>query len=165
MSSGGRSRTLARHVGALRRGLGVAQDPGERGRLREVEDPPRARVGVVAVGEVGLGAAGLEHERQPAVLGQRGEPDVGRQPVGVHRRLPLDARQGRALGLGLDDPDGRLVDVEQVVGPPVPGLHYDLAERDALAGEEVQRPSVLHRPAGLGELPVDEHTGALLRGK
>ena len=53
--------------------------------LGEVEDPPRARVGIEAVGEVGLGAAGLEHERQPSVLRQRREADVGGQPVGVRR--------------------------------------------------------------------------------
>ena len=140
------------------------EDVRERGRLRDVEDAPRPRFGIVAVGEVGLGAAGLEDERQPPVLRERGEPHLGGQSLGVPARLPLDARQRGSLGLGLDHPDDALVDVEQVVGAAVAGLQRDLADGDALRGEQVHRLLVLHRPAGVGELPVDEHPGACLGG-
>ncbi len=139
------------------------QDAREGGRLRDVEDPPCPRGRVVPVGEVRLGAAGLEHERQPPVGRQRREPHLGGQTVGVHRGLPLDAGERRPLGLGLDDADRLLVDVEQVVDAAVPGPHDHLPDRDALGGEQVQRRLVLHGPSGLRQLPVDQHPSALLR--
>lgn len=142
-----------------------SQGLGEGGRLGEVEDPPGPGVGVETVGEVSLGAASLEDEGEPVVLGKCCELDVGREPVGVHRGLPLNTRQGSALRLALDHPDDPLVDVQQVVGSTVPGRHCCLAARHALGREQVERPAVLHRPARLGELAVDEHAGARLRGK
>jgi hypothetical protein len=111
-------RTLARHVGlsgscsASRMSLARVSGLGKL-KIR------RARGGVVAVREVGLGAAGLEDERQPPSIGDRPQLGLGWQAGGVHRGLPLDAGEGRALGLGLDDADDLLVDVEQVVGAAV----------------------------------------------
>ncbi len=89
-------------------------------------------------------------------------PHVGREAFGTHRGLPLHAGQRRALGLGLDDPDGALLDVEEVVGSSVAGLHDRLADGDTLSGEQVQVLAVLDVPAGVGELAVDEHARALL---
>jgi hypothetical protein len=40
-------------------------------------------------------------------------------------------------------------------------LHLQI---NALGREQVERPAVLHRPARVGELSVDEHTGAGLCG-
>ena len=86
----------------------------------------------------------------------------------INRLERRDTRQGSALRLGLDHPDDPLVDVEQVVGPTVPRRHRRhrrLAARDALGREQVQRPAVLHGPARVCELTVDEHPGARLRGQ
>ena len=90
-------RDLAAPGRAFRVGGGVTQGPGQGGGLREGEDPSGSGVGVVAVGEVGLRAAGLEHERQAAIRGHGLEADLGGQPLGIHRALPLHPRQGRAL--------------------------------------------------------------------
>ena len=136
------------------------EDVRESGRLGDVEDPPRRRFGVVAVGEVGFGAAGLEDERQPPLLRECRELHLGRQALGVLARLPLHARKRGALGFGLDHSDDSLVDVKQVVGAAVARLERDFADCDALRGEQVHRLLVLHRPAGLDELPVYEHAGA-----
>src|SRR5579884_707605 len=78
------------------------------------------------------------------------------------RRLPLHPRKRGALGLCLDHPDDALVDVEQVVGATVARLERDFAYCDAMRGKQVHRLLVLHRPAGLDELPVYEHASARL---
>lgn len=54
---------------------------------------------------------------------------------------------------------------EEVVGSTVPRRHRRLAARDALGREQVERPAVLHRPARLGELSIDQYAGTRLRGK
>ncbi len=143
----------------------ASQGLGEGGRPGEVEDSARPRLGVEPIGEVRLGATRLEDEREPAVLGLGRQPDIRRQSFGIHRRLPLDTRQRSAFRLGLDHPDDTLVHVEQVVGSTVCGRHCRLAARNALRGEQVERPAVLHRPTRVGELSVDEHAGARLRSK
>lgn len=125
----------------LQIGFGIPDDFRQRGRLREVEDARSAGVRVVAVREVRLRW----------------------QARRIHRRLPLDARQGRALGLGLDDPDNLPLDVEEVVGPAVARLHDHLTAGHAIAGEQVQAALVLHRPTGVSKLTVDEHACTLLR--
>jgi hypothetical protein len=146
---------IGRHWPGLREIPDPSSPSDEGGRLGEVEDPPGPRVGVETVGEVGLGAAGLEHEGEPAVLGQRREPHVGWEALGVRRGLPLHTRQGSALRLGLDHPDDPLVDVEQVVGATMACRHGRLAACHTLSCKQVEGPAVLHRPAGVGELPVD----------
>jgi hypothetical protein len=119
-------------------------------------------VRIEAVGEVGLGTAGLKYERQLIVARQRPAPDGGRQAVGVPRRLPLDPGQGGADRFGFDDSDGFAVHVQQVVDAAVSRRHDELALSDALAGEEIQGRAVLDVPAGVGKLPVDEHARPLL---
>ena len=162
VGAGGSCRTFARHVGASGSALGVAHPAGQRRRLREADEPADPRRRVVAVGQVRLAAAGLQHEGQPALVRQ-GPPAVRLgQPGCVHRRLPLDAGQRRALGLDLDDADHAPVDVEQVVCAAVPGRQDDLADRHARAGEQVELPAVLHEPAGRAELRVDADAGSLL---
>ncbi|MGI8577769.1 MAG: hypothetical protein ACR2KG_07590 [Nocardioidaceae bacterium] len=111
---------------------------------------------------MGLRPRCLEHERQPTVDGQRLQAYVGRQPFGVHRRLPLHSGQRGALGLGLDHADRAPVDVQQVVGPAVPGGHDRLSDGYPVGGEQVQPLAVLHSPAGIAQLAVDEHPCALL---
>ena len=73
-----------------------------------------------------------------------------------------DAAERDPLRLGLDDPDRPLVDIEQVVGAAVAGRHDRLSHGDAGAGEEVQTGATLHEPASIGQLAVDQDTGALL---
>lgn len=136
---------------------GVAQDPRQCLWPGKVEQSPRARVGIVSVGEVGLGAARLEDERQPAAVRQRLEPYVRRQPLCVHRGLPLHAAQSRALGLCLDHADSALVDVKQIVCAAVARLHRDFTARDALGGKQVEVLLVLNGPARALELSVDKH--------
>ena len=97
-----------------------------------------------------------------AVDGQPLEAYVGGQSGRVHRRLPLDARKRRALGLRFDGADRALVDVEQVVGAAVTGRH------DATRGRRRPRrrtgwcPCGPGLPAGFSQLPADEHASALL---
>jgi len=157
----------AANLGPPRRSVGVgvdvAHDSSEGAGLGKVEDPPGAGVGVVTVREVGLGAACLKHKGQPALDCQRPETDRGRQTLGIHGRLPLHPGQARARRLGLDDANGLLVDVEQVVRPAMPFLHDDLATGHALRGKEVEVLLVLHRPPGVSKLAVDEHARTLLR--
>ena len=152
-----------------RRSLGiclrVTDDPGQGAGLREGEDPPRPGLRVVAVGEVGLRAAGLEDERQPSVAGQRLEPYRGRQPRGVQGGLPLHSRQRGALRLRFDQTDGPLVHVEEVVDPAVALPHDHFTDDHALAGEEIGFGAVLHDPASIVKLPVDQNPGPLLRLK
>jgi hypothetical protein len=65
---------------------------------------------------------------------ERQRSEVRREGVGeavaVPGRLELDARQGRAGLLGLDDPRRPAIEEEDVVGEPVPGLEWELADRD-----------------------------------
>lgn len=121
----------------VRVGLGIADLLGQGRWGREVEDPASPRMRVIAVGEVGLGAAGLEDEGQPAVNGDRLQLRLRRQTVGVDGGLPLDAAEGRAFGFGLDHTDDLAVDVEEVVDASVPGLHDDLAAGDTLVSDQV----------------------------
>ena len=121
----------------------------------------RARLGVVAVGEVGLEAVGLEDERQLAVVQAfaRGRREAG----GVHGALPLDTGERRAGRLGLDDADDLLVEVEGVVRPAVAGRHDHLTDR---AGDErVQVFAVHDGPTRPLQLPVDLDPGTLLRSQ
>ena len=138
------------------------EDPRQGPGLREVEEASRTRLRIKAIGEMGLGAAGLEHKREAPILRERGQAHIRRQPLGVHRALPLHARQWRSFRLGLDHADGGLVDVEHVVHPPVAGFQRHLANGDALGGKEVHRLLVLHRPPGLAELLIDQHPCARL---
>ncbi len=73
----------------MRVSLRVADNPRERARVREPEDPPSPWLRVEPVREVSFRPAGLKDERQPPVVGERLEPYRRRQPVRVHRRLPL----------------------------------------------------------------------------
>ena len=82
------------------------------------------------------------------------------QAVRVLARLGLDPGEGVPLGLGLHDPEGLAVGVEQVVGGA--GLQGELADGHADGGVEVHVGVVLHRPAGLGEQLVDALAGLLL---
>ena len=116
---------LAAPGGCLWAGFGVAEDACEGRGLGEGEHPACSWVGVVATGVVGLCARRLEHERQPAFDRECLQAYVGGKPLGVHRRLPLDARQGSPFGLGLDDADGRFVDVQQVIGATMTRSHID----------------------------------------
>lgn len=109
-----------------------------------------------------LRTTGLEDERQPAIGGHGLEPDLGRQPLGIHRALPLNPRQGRPRRLGLDDPDSLLIDIQQVVSATMTRRHDNLANRHTPARKEVEAPAILDHPASIGQLPVDQNPGALL---
>jgi hypothetical protein len=137
------------------------QGPGQRGGLWEGENPPGSGVGVVAVGEVSLQTAGLEHERKAAIRRHRLEADLRRQTLGIHRALPLHPRQGGASRFGLDNPDGFLVNIDQVVRPAMTLGHDDLTDRYSLPSEEVKFPAVLHHPASVGELAVNQNPSTL----
>ena len=79
--------------------------------------PAAAGVGVEEVCEPGLDAGGLVEERQRLAA----RADL-REPVGVLGGLDLDAGQGGADLLRLDDADRLSVDEEQVVGKAVTGV-------------------------------------------
>ena len=85
------------------------------------------------------------------------------QTLGVLLRLDLDARQGVALGLRLEDADGLAVDEEQVVGEAVAVGELELADGDAAAGGQVHLVAVLDDPAGLLQLAVDGRRGPAAR--
>ena len=78
---------------------------------------------------------------------------------GRPRASGVDLVRRGADRFGLDDADGVLVDVEQVVRPAVALCHDDLTDRDPRAGDEVQALPVLHHPAGIVELPVNQDAG------
>jgi len=82
---------------------------------------------------------------------------------GRPRASGVDLVRRGADRFGLDDADGVLVDVEQVVRPTVALCHDDLTDRDPRAGDEVQALPVLHHPAGIVELPVNQDAGAFAR--
>jgi len=97
-----------------------------------------------------------------AVDGQPLEAYVGGQSGRVHRRLPLDARKRRALGLRFDGADRALVDVEQVVGAAVTGAMMRLADGDALGGEQVGVLAVLDcQPASVSYRPMSTRARCL----
>jgi hypothetical protein len=73
---------------------------------------------------------------------KRGRPF--RKPADVLGGLGLDALEGVALGLGLDDADDAAVGVEQVVGES--GLEGELTHGDAGAGTDVHLGVVLDEP-------------------
>ena len=125
----------------------------------EPEHPPSGRFRIHAAGEPGLVAGRL------VAVGQAAVEQVGGQGVGqvglVLDRLPLHARERRALLLRLDDADGLAVHEQHVVGRT--GVGDELPDRDPGAGVEVHRLVVLHHPAGRGQHRVDPNTGTLLR--
>ena len=145
--------------GRVRGLLGVPDPAGQGLGAREAEEPSGARLGVVAVGEVGLEPVGLEHERD-AVLVQPCPGAFG-EAGGVHRGLPLHARQRGAGGLGLDHADDLPVHVQRVVRAAVAGSHDDLA--DGAGDEGVEILAVHDHPTRSLELAVNLHPGASLR--
>jgi hypothetical protein len=143
--------------------LGVRDNPCQRVGLGKGEDLPGTGPRVESVREMRLRPAGLEYERQPAVTGQRLQPDLGGQALGVAGRLPFHARQRHTFRLGLDHPGRALLDVQQVVDPAMAWRQHHLTHRHAGTGEQVHVFAVLHSPAGGAQLAVDQHPGALLR--
>jgi hypothetical protein len=103
------------------------------------------------------GAGALVVERQGPVVGRQG---VGQAGAGLGR-LRLDPGEGLAGLLRLDDPGGLAVDVEQVVGEPVPALQRELPQRHAPAGVDAGVAGVLHEPAGALEVDVDLAAGVV----
>ena len=146
-------------------GVRITDELSQRFGAGEREQATGAGVRVEAVGEPRLNAGRLEHEGQSAIMGECLEADLGAQAVSVSGRLPLDAGQGGADGLGLDDANHALVDVEQVVGATVTGSHDGLAHSHPCPREEVEGPGVLNRPAGFGEMSVDDDPSPLLGGE
>jgi hypothetical protein len=137
-------------------------DPaGERLRPVEPEHLPAARLGVERVREPRLDSGRLVGERQRPF--ERALHPVG-QAVEVLRRLPLDARQRRPLGLRLDHADRLAVDEKEVVDAPVWRLEDELPDGDAARGGEVRVARVLHRPARGLEHLVDLDPGLVLGG-
>jgi hypothetical protein len=119
----------------------------------EAEHLPAGRVLLQVVGELGDRPGGLVGEGQ----GQFVSGEVGGESVEVLSRLGLDAGQRVPLGLGLDDPDGLAVRVQEVVGEP--GLERELPAGHPGPGEDVQVGVVLDRPPGLGEQGIYLLTG------
>ena len=77
---------------------------GQSRRRGEVEDPARPGVGVVAVGEMRLGAAGFEDNRQPAIHGDR---PVSYTHLRAHEtvldlvcRLLLEKKEAKEMNIG-----------------------------------------------------------------
>ena len=138
---------------------------GKRRGARKREEPPCPRLRVMAVCEARLRTRCLEHEGQAPLHSDRplcvGLREAGR----VHRRLPLDTRQGCADRLRLDHTDDLLVDIQQVVDAAITRGHDELAHRDAEPCEEVQIFAVLNNPTGRLELLIDENPSPRLCGQ
>jgi hypothetical protein len=73
--------------------------------------------------------------------------------------LRLDTRQGRPVGLGLDEPDELAIDVQAIVRRSVVGL--ELADGDADTSGQIELVLALHLPAGCRKLAIDLLAGAL----
>jgi hypothetical protein len=125
----------------------------------EGEDPAGAGLGIEAAGEMGFDPRGLVGKRQGRAPG--GEPVW--ETLGVLGGLDLDAGEGGTLPLGLDDPRGAAVDVEQVVGGAVAGCERELTNRHATAGGDVGLFRVTHQPACCREQAIDDFPRFLFR--
>ncbi len=117
----------------------------------EGEHRPGARLGVEAVGEVGLDAGGFVEEGQRSAPGRQ----TGGQASRVTAGLEFDAGQRGTLLLGFEDTGGPAVDVEQVIGETEAGFEREFAQRDAARGVEVGLRHVTDMPTRLGQQPVD----------
>src|SRR5690606_30930112 len=91
--------------------------------------------------------------------GPHGRIERRREPERVLRRLPLDAAERVAGGLGLECADGPAVDEEEVVGEAMPACHRELAYRDAPARVHVHVGAVLDDPSRGLEGGVDLFAG------
>ena len=89
---------------------------------------------------------------------RRGKPI--RHSRRVFLRLHLDAGEGFALLLRLDDPNRLAIDVEQVVGVAVARFQAELPDRDTPPGVQVHRIAGLDVPARLDQGSVDLLAGA-----
>jgi hypothetical protein len=127
----------------------------------ESEDSAAASIGIVAVGEPGLGAGGLVDERERA---DRGLHPV-RETLDVLAGLTLHLDEGCALGFRLDDSGWLSVQEQQVVNPPVRLLKGELADSDPGADPKIQRPLALDYPPGSCKLFVDLDSGPCLAGE
>jgi hypothetical protein len=123
----------------------------------KAEHAAGARVGFEAVGEEGLHTRALIEERQRADRNL----ERARGPGGVVAGLCLDVGQRLSGALGLDHPDERVADEQQVVGGAGTGL--ELPDRHTRCGAEVHGRAVLDLPPRRGEHRVDLATRALLR--
>lgn len=123
------------------------------------EDGSGARLGIEAVGEMGLDPVRLVTEGQG--VAPSGEPF--RQALGVFVRLGFHAGEVAALLVGLDDTRRLAVHVEQVIGEPVAG-QGELSYGRTARGVDVGACTVLHHPAGGAQQLVDGLPGGLLRG-
>ena len=72
-----------------------------------------------------------------------------RQPVAVLAGLRLDSRERVPHWLRLHYARRILIDVQQVIGGAVAGFQAEFAHGNTPAFVEVNRVSILHRPAGL----------------
>jgi len=111
-------------------------------RSMKVEDAPSARVRVKSVREERLRGVGLVEEgERPQCCGQVfGEP--GRVLLGLN----LDAGEGDAARLCLNDSDGTAINVQQIVCVAVTALQRKLAHRDTATGTYVDLLEVLDVP-------------------
>ncbi len=125
--------------------------------LVEPEHTAGPRLGVHPAGEVRLGPRRLVAEWQQPVDHEGGQR-IGDVAL-VLECLRLDARQGRALFLRLDDADRLPVDEQHVVGRASRG--HQLPHGHTKAGIQVDSFVVLHHPAGRGEHRIDALPGLL----
>ena len=144
---------------AAAQGAGLRLPFGQLGRLEEVEELARAGRGVGVVGEADDLAGGFEQEAQRRVA--LAPFELGR---GVAAGLVFNGGEVFTgfVALGLDHAHGFAVDEQHVVGGA--GVGGVFAHRHALRGPQVQGFHVLHDPAGLGQLLVDDDARFGFRG-
>jgi hypothetical protein len=123
------------------------------------EDRAAARVWVEQVREARDFTSAEIEERQGTDRGRQ----FSRETIGVALRLDLDAGQGMADRLGLEDAGRLALDEEHVVREPVPRGQPELADSHATAGVDVHLLAILDNPARLAQRLVDERPCRLLR--
>ena len=135
-------------------------DPlGQRRGRMEGEDKAAARFRVQAIGELRFHSRALEEEREWTQVGGEVIGHAGAVLLG----LCLHAGQREPFGLGLDNADGLLVDVEEVVGAAVARLEGELTHRHPTAGVQIEGVSVLDRPPRLLQPPIYVFASFLFR--
>ncbi|KYC51213.1 MAG: hypothetical protein AMQ22_01349 [Candidatus Methanofastidiosum methylothiophilum] len=143
---------------AAAQGVGLREPLAQNLGPVEREDAARARVGVALVPEERLGAGALVGEPEPVLVKRQGVGNAALVLAGLVRH----AGQGRALGLGFDDPAGLAVHEYDVVRRA--GFQRELPHDHAGSGAEVDEQPVLHYPAGGFEQLIYSLTSPLFRG-
>ncbi len=128
-------------------------------RLRpvEAEQVSRAAIGIRPIAEQNFRGARLIIEAQRIAPGR----EMCRKFMLISACLVGHSRERIAFRFGFHDPAGLAVDKQEIVTGP--RRHGKFANGYTKCGAEVHVVTVLHHPAGLGELGIDQLACAFLR--